>query len=119
MNTRVLRNTAAAIALLIGVGACAPAPSGATRNSQTGGVSYYTERGTIAFPKYRSSHGCAHRTAKAGTVLVLTYKGRRTTCVVDDRGPFVSGRVVDLQPTQFKALGPISAGVLNGVTVRW
>ena len=90
-----------------------------TRHRQTGAASYYSERGVLAFPRHRNSRGCAHRTAPAGTRLTITYRGRTTTCVVDDRGPHISGRIVDLQPGQFDDLAPTSAGVIRGVEVTW
>lgn len=92
-----------------------PATGGIPR--QTGAVSYYTERGVLAFS--RRARGCAHRTAAPGTVLFLRRGSRTTWCVVDDRGPYVAGRVVDLQPAQFAELGPVSAGVLRGGEVAW
>lgn len=109
-----------------GIGAlsfgCAAAPTGSTSNfsaDQVGSLSYYSERGTIAFPRYRSSRGCAHKSLRPGTVIRLRYKGRTTTCVVDDRGPYVRGRIVDLQPAQFRQLAPLSAGVIRGVAIDY
>ena len=80
----------------------------------TGGASFYDDRGVIAFPGSRSPIGCAHRTLPAGTrVKVVARSGASTECVVDDRGPYVSGRVIDLQPAQFDDLAPLSDGVVD------
>ena len=86
---------------------------------QTGGASFYEDRSVLAFPKYRNARGCAHKTLTAGTVMRLRYKGRYTSCVVDDRGPYVGGRVIDLQAKQFAELAPLSAGVISGVELSW
>ena len=86
---------------------------------QTGGASFYEDRSVLAFPKYRNARGCAHKTLAAGTVVRLRYKGKYTSCVVDDRGPYVSGRVIDLQAKQFAELAPLSAGVIGGVELSW
>ena len=86
---------------------------------QTGGASFYEDRSVLAFPKYRNARGCAHKTLSAGTVVRLRYKGRYTSCVVDDRGPYVGGRVIDLQAKQFAELAPLSAGVISGVELSW
>jgi rare lipoprotein A len=44
--------------------------------------------------------------------------GASTTCVVADRGPFVAGRVIDLDRSVFEQLAPLSAGVIN-VRITW
>jgi rare lipoprotein A len=39
--------------------------------------------------------------------------GRRVVVVVDDRGPFVDGRIIDLSVTAAERLGMIEAGVVR------
>jgi rare lipoprotein A len=39
---------------------------------------------------------CAHRRLPFGTRIAVTHGGRRIICVVTDRGPYTSGRVIDL-----------------------
>lgn len=39
---------------------------------------------------------CAHRTLPFGTWLLVNFKGRQVIVQVNDRGPFVPGRVLDL-----------------------
>ena len=66
--------------------------------AQTGLASYYGGRG----------HGmtCAHRTLPMGTVVtVRTHAGRSVQCVVNDRGPFVRGRIIDVTPAAARAIG--------------
>ena len=49
----------------------------------------------------------AHRTLPFGTVVAVTNKqsGRSALVRVNDRGPFVRGRVIDLTPGAARALG--------------
>jgi rare lipoprotein A len=73
--------------------------------AQTGLASYYGGRG----------HGmtCAHRTKPMGSVVtVRTHAGRSIRCVVNDRGPFVRGRIIDVSVSAARALGMMGAGVV-------
>jgi rare lipoprotein A len=49
----------------------------------------------------------AHRTLPFGTKVKVTNKGNGRSIVVtiNDRGPFVSGRVIDVTPAAARALG--------------
>ena len=49
----------------------------------------------------------AHRTLPCGTKVRVTNKknGKSVTVTINDRGPFVSGRVIDVTPTAARALG--------------
>ena len=76
-----------------------------TAHAQTGLASYYSARG----------HGmtCAHRSKPMGsTVTVRTRTGRSIQCVVNDRGPFVRGRIIDVSLSAARALGMMGAGVV-------
>jgi rare lipoprotein A len=48
---------------------------------------------------------CASRTLPFGTVLALTRGGRRVIVYVNDRGPFIAGRDLDLSKAAAQALG--------------
>lgn len=48
---------------------------------------------------------CAHRTLPFGTWLRVTFRGRTVVVKVNDRGPFVSGRVLDLSRGAAEAVG--------------
>jgi rare lipoprotein A len=54
-----------------------------------------------------SSHTCAVRYAKFGTIIhiVNLSNGKRSYCRVNDRGPFVSGRIIDVTWLVKKELG--------------
>ena len=74
-------------------------------HAESGLASYYGGRG----------HGmtCAHRTRPMGSVLTVSAGGRTIQCRVNDRGPFIRGRVVDLSVTAARALGMMRAGVVR------
>jgi rare lipoprotein A len=55
---------------------------------------------------------CAHRTRPMGSTVTVTYRGRTVRCRVNDRGPFVKGRVIDLSVTAARALDMLDAGVV-------
>jgi rare lipoprotein A len=54
----------------------------------------------------------AHRTLPFGTRLKVTNKRNGTSCIVviNDRGPFTSGKVIDLSHAAARKLGVLSAG---------
>lgn len=53
----------------------------------------------------------AHKTMPFGTVLRVKYQGRAVTVRVNDRGPFIRGRSLDLSRAAASKLGLIPAGV--------
>jgi rare lipoprotein A len=73
--------------------------------SWTGKASFYTGR---------SHMGCAHRTLPFGTRLRVTnlVNRRSAVLVVNDRGPFIRGRIVDVSTYAANALGFRHAGVV-------
>lgn len=83
-----------------------PPPS----HSQTGQASWYSG----------PDGECANNQAPMGTILRVTNldTGRSTTCRVASRGPYVSGRVIDLTKTTFARIADPSAGVCR-VRVEW
>ncbi len=48
---------------------------------------------------------CAHLTLPLGTVVHVSSGDRSTNCLVDDRGPYVDGRILDLSRRGARALG--------------
>jgi rare lipoprotein A len=54
---------------------------------------------------------CAHRSLPFGTKLRVTHGGRSVVVTVNDRGPFIKGRVLDLSTAAARAVGLTSAGV--------
>src|SRR6476620_867185 len=53
----------------------------------------------------------AHRSLPFGTKLRVTHGGRSVVVTVNDRGPFIRGRVLDLSTGAARAVGLTGAGV--------
>ncbi len=53
----------------------------------------------------------AHRSLPFGTKLKVTHGGRSVVVTVNDRGPFIRGRVLDLSKGAANAIGLTSRGV--------
>lgn len=56
---------------------------------------------------------CAHRTRPMGSMITVTYRGHSIRCRVNDRGPFIKGRVIDVSVSAARALGMMEAGVVQ------
>jgi rare lipoprotein A len=114
-----------AVALLAGLGAlggCAGAPRGG------GGKPTWSELGLASwygadFHGRRTANGerynmyamtAAHKTLPLGTPVTVTRRdtGRSIRVRVNDRGPFVAGRIIDLSYAAARALGSAEAGVV-------
>lgn len=83
----------------------------------TGSASYYANkfegRKTANGERFRQSEmTCAHRTLPFGTKLKVTNLQNNKTIIVrvNDRGPYIKGRIVDLSLTAAKALGFVKDG---------
>lgn len=53
----------------------------------------------------------AHRSLPFGTKLRVTHRGRSVVVTINDRGPFIKGRVLDLSTGAARAVGLTSSGV--------
>jgi rare lipoprotein A (peptidoglycan hydrolase) len=95
-----------------------PAPSTTTTTvftpapgrTQTGTASWYgAEAGS-----------CAHQTLPFGTIVHIRDldNGNTAICTVEDRGPYLDNRIIDLAPDVFAKLAPTSQGVAN-VEIAW
>jgi rare lipoprotein A len=78
------------------------------------------QEGGASFHDYPDPRTCAHRSLPKGTVLTVTNlaNGKQTTCRVEDRGPFVDGRIVDLSKAAFSEIANLSEGVIR-VSIEW
>lgn len=56
---------------------------------------------------------CAHRTAKFGTRYRVHYRGRSAVCRVNDRGPFIRGRSLDLARAVARTIGMMGIAVVR------
>ena len=105
------------MAAIAGMSILAPSPSLAATCS---GASYYgvgdgyhgqTTASGERFNTYAMT--TAHRSLPFGTRLRVTYGGRSVIVNVNDRGPFVGGRSLDLSYAAFTALAPASRGHID------
>lgn len=53
----------------------------------------------------------AHRSLPFGTVVTVTSGDRSVTVTINDRGPFIAGRVIDLSRAAAERLGMTQRGV--------
>ena len=79
-------------------------------------ASFYSDTETASGEKFdRNELTAAHPSLPFGTKLRVTdvSSGRFVTVRVNDRGPFVRGRVVDISPSAAQALGMVDKGLAN------
>jgi rare lipoprotein A len=83
--------------------------------AQDGGASWYGP----GFNGNRTANGerfnqndmtAAHKTIKFNSLVRVTYQGRSVVVRINDAGPFVRGRVIDLSKAAAQELGLIAAG---------
>jgi rare lipoprotein A len=103
-----------------------PAPAPKPRyHEEVGRASYYGKK----FQGRRTASGerydmraltAAHPRLPFGTVVTVTNmkNGRSVKVRINDRGPFIKGRIIDLSYAAARKLGMLSKGVAR-VRVRW
>ena len=91
------------------------APSSGTGRSFSGVASFYgNESGSKTASGQRFNQNAmtaAHRSLPFGTRLRVTHGDRSVVVTINDRGPFVRGRVLDLSTGAARAIGLTGAGV--------
>lgn len=124
-----MRTILAALSVLLAATAClAPNPVYVTTAGPRAArmVDGFEQRGTASyygpgFQGRKTASGeifdmndmtCAHRTLPFGTVLLVRNlgNGREATVRVNDRGPYVSGRIVDLSRAAADRIGMLGTG---------
>ena len=75
--------------------------------AETGLASFYPGVGK------RSEMTCAHRSHAFGKRLRIFHGNVSIECRVNDRGPFIKGRIIDVSTSAARALGMIDAGVVR------
>jgi hypothetical protein len=88
------------------------APAGGLIVYRESVASWYGDAGGTACG-FHAYYGVANRTLPCGSRVTFMRGGRRVTAVVDDRGPFVSGRDWDLNQNTASALA------FDGVGTVW
>lgn len=96
--------------------AAIPAMGSATASAESGIASFYDLHGrTTANGERANRNGltAAHRTLPFGTRVRVTNKrnGRSIVVRINDRGPFIRGRVIDITPAGARALGFVDRGL--------
>ncbi|EJN13832.1 rare lipoprotein A [Bradyrhizobium sp. YR681] len=90
-------------------------PSSGTGRSFSGMASYYgNESGSRTASGARFNQNAmtaAHRSLPFGTKLRVTHGGSSVIVTINDRGPFIRGRVLDLSTGAARAIGLTGAGV--------
>jgi len=100
-----------AVAVLVGFLATPVSAANSSSLVQSGVASVYSAKSgpkTANGERVRSSAlTAAHRTLPFGTMIRVTNigNGRSVVVRVNDRGPFVRGRIIDVTPTGARALG--------------
>jgi rare lipoprotein A len=79
----------------------------ATARAESGLASFYGGIG------HSGEMTCAHRTRPMGSMITVSYRGHTIRCRVNDRGPFVKGRMIDVSVGAARALGMMDAGVVK------
>jgi rare lipoprotein A len=81
--------------------------------SQTGNASWYTFAPGSGFT-------AAHPWLPYGTIVTVTdlATGKSIQVVINDRGPFAPGRIIDLSSEAFAALAPLGEGLM-AVRLSW
>ena len=90
-------------------------PSSGTGHAFSGMASYYgNESGSRTASGERFNQNAmtaAHRSLPFGTKVRVTHGGRSVVVTINDRGPFIRGRVLDLSTGAARAIGLTGAGV--------
>ncbi len=91
------------------------APTSGSGRTFSGVASYYgNEFGSKTASGQRFNQNAmtaAHRTLPFGTKLRVTHGDRSVVVTINDRGPFIRGRVLDLSTGAARAIGLTGAGV--------
>lgn len=81
---------------------------------QSGIASWYRDRRTASGERFNPhDFSAAHRTLPFGTLVRITTVRTGRSCVVriNDRGPFVRGRIIDVSPAAANMLGLNTSGI--------
>lgn len=108
----LLRLSLLAILALAALPSCKSARTSAVpvrvQSTEVGIASIYTDRRTASGERYRSTAmAAAHKRWPLGSKVRVTnlYNGRSAIVRINDRGPYIRGRVIDLTPTAAAAIG--------------
>jgi rare lipoprotein A len=111
MFRKKYRGTIAAASILAAIGT---APTGALAKDGCGGASWYALHSRTASGERMnpSTLTAAHRSLRFGTRVKVTNRnnGRAVVVRINDRGPFIRGRVLDLSRAAANQIGMVRSG---------
>ncbi|CBV42148.1 RlpA domain protein [Halomonas elongata DSM 2581] len=118
---RLLRHGVLAMALVL-LSGCASdgmaSESAGLTPIQKGVASYYSDRfqgrtTASGVPFDQKALTAAHKSLPFGTKVLVTRRdnGRQVEVMINDRGPYVDGRVIDLSKSAARELGMLGRGV--------
>jgi rare lipoprotein A len=106
VKRRMVTKSGMALILMIGLAGAAQASNGTRAMS---GIASVYAGGLTANGEHASADGltAAHRSLPFGTLVKVTNRRSQRSVIVrvNDRGPFVRGRVIDLTPAAAHAIG--------------
>jgi rare lipoprotein A len=78
-------------------------------------LSAIAESGQASFYNSGGGYTAAHKTLPFGSRVRVTNSrnGRSTVVTINDRGPFIRGRIIDLSPAAARAIGIDGVGSVN------
>ena len=109
-----------AASLAVAMAVCGLAFPAAGHAAWTGKASYYNLKGKTASGGRVGHMTAAHRSLPFGAKLRVTNLANKRSVVVtvNDRGPFIGGRIIDVSKGAAQALGMIDAGVARVHVMR-
>lgn len=78
-------------------------------------VKFQLKKTASGEPYDRAKKTAAHRKLPFGTIVKVTNtkNGKSVIVKINDRGPFVKGRIVDLSGAAFSSIAKLDAGVIE------
>lgn len=105
------------VGMMLAITGCtsAPAKQSLTKHQNCGGASWYALHGNrTASGERMNMHGmtAAHKSLKFGTKIKVTNPktGKSVVVRINDRGPFIRGRILDLSKGSASKLGIVRSG---------
>jgi len=92
--------------VLLSLGCCVVGASSAAALTQCGTASWYDAKGLLT---------AAHRSLPLGSMVLVENldNGRTTTVEINDRGPFVAGRIIDISRAAAQVLDLMGDGIAH------
>lgn len=121
MNTFKKIVVVACLSLIAGCSSVQPVAGGSWAGfTETGQASYYADkfqsRQTASGAIYKHELStAAHKKLPFGSKVKVTNleNGKDVVVEINDRGPFVKGRIIDLSKSAFSSIGSTSSGLID------